>query len=175
MAGMRSPAQRAPRRGSVWGFTAVHFHVAHRCRICRYLGSRGCHAEPNRPAFVLIRGGFTLWHGACPVNQRSPMLKITLHDSAGEFRLTLEGRLSGPWVSELEQCWRTASSTTHGRKTVLDLGEVDFVDPAGESLLARMHAEGVELAAVTPLIRAIVRECCRAPACGTVGKVGSKP
>ena len=103
------------------------------------------------------------------------MLKITLHDSAGEFRLKLEGRLSGPWVNELEQCWKTASSTTHGRKTVLDLGEVDFVDPAGESLLARMHAEDVELAAVTPLIRAVVRECCRAPACGTVEKVGSKP
>ena len=82
------------------------------------------------------------------------MLKITLHDSARELRLKLEGRLSGLWVHELEQCWQTASSTTQGRKTVVDLGEVDFVDPAGESLLARMHAQGVELVAVTPLIRA---------------------
>ncbi len=103
------------------------------------------------------------------------MLKITLHDSALEFRLTLEGRLSGLWVQELEQCWKTASSTTHGRKTVLDLGEVDFVDPAGESLLARLHAQGVELVAVTPLIRAVLQEICRAPACGTVGKAGSTP
>jgi len=102
------------------------------------------------------------------------MLKITLHDSAREFRLKLEGRLCGLCVQELEQVWKTASSTTHGRKTVLDLGEVDFVDPAGETLLGRMHAEGVELAAVTPLIQAMVREICRAPACGTVGKVGSK-
>jgi anti-anti-sigma regulatory factor len=68
------------------------------------------------------------------------MLKITLHDRAGELRLKLEGRLSGPWVNELEQCWKTASSTTQGRKTVLDLGEVDFVDPAGESLLAHMSS-----------------------------------
>jgi anti-anti-sigma regulatory factor len=103
------------------------------------------------------------------------MLKITLHDSAREFRLKLEGRLSGPWVNELEQCWKTASSTTHDRKTVLDLGEVDFVDPQGESLLARMHAAGVELEAVTPLIRAVLREICRTPACGRVGKVGSTP
>ena len=78
------------------------------------------------------------------------MLKITLHDSARELQLKLEGRLSGLWVHELEQCWQTASSTTQGRKTVVDLGEVDFVDPAGESLLARMHAQGVELVAVTP-------------------------
>jgi anti-anti-sigma regulatory factor len=103
------------------------------------------------------------------------MLKITLHDSPGEFRLKLEGRLSGPWVNELEQVWKTASSTTHGRKTVLDLAEVDFVDPAGESLLARLHAEGVALVAVTPFIRAVVREICRAPACGTVGQAGLKP
>jgi len=103
------------------------------------------------------------------------MLKITLHDSAREFRLKLEGRLSGPWVPELEQCWKTASSTTHGRKTVVDLGEVDFVDLAGQSLLAHMHAEGVQLLAVTPLICSVLQEICRVPACGTVGKVGSTP
>jgi anti-anti-sigma regulatory factor len=105
----------------------------------------------------------------------SPMLKITLHDSAAEFRLKLEGRLSGPWVQELEQCWKTASSTTQDRKTVLDLGEVDFVDPAGESLLARMNADGVALVAVTPLIRSLVEQICRVSPCGRVGKVGSTP
>ena len=110
-----------------------------------------------------------------PYNKWLPMLKITLHDSALEFRMTLEGRLSGLWVQELEQCWKTASSTTRDRKTVLDLGEVDFVDPAGEALLARMHAQGVELVAVTPLIRAMLQEICHAPACGTVGKAGSTP
>jgi anti-anti-sigma regulatory factor len=103
------------------------------------------------------------------------MLKITLHDSARELRLKLEGRLSGLWVNELEQCWKTASSTTHGRKTILDLGEVDFVDPAGESLLAQMHGQGVELVAVTPLIRAVLQEICHPPPCGRVEKVGSTP
>src|ERR1035437_7743762 len=113
-------------------------------------------------------------HRAMDMN-RLPMLKITLHDSAREFRLKLEGRLSGPWVHELEQCWMTASSTTHGRNTVLDLGEVDFVDPAGESLLARLHAARVHLVALTPLFGSILQEICRAPACGTVGKAGSTP
>src|SRR6185436_4318344 len=75
------------------------------------------------------------------------MLKITLHDSVAELRIRLEGRLSGPWVGELRQCWRTASSTTEGRITVLDLGEVDFVCPDGQQLVAEMHAEGVRLMA----------------------------
>ncbi len=104
------------------------------------------------------------------------MLKITLHDSAGEFRLKLEGKLSGLWVQELQQCWQTASSTTQGRKTVVDLGEVDFVDPQGQTLLCDMHAQGVEMEAVTPLICSVLKEVCAASPCGTVErKAGSTP
>ena len=87
------------------------------------------------------------------------MLKITIHDSAGEFRLRLEGKLSGPWVTELRQCWETASSTTRGRRTVVDLREVDYVDEPGEALLADMHRRDVELLAITPLMRSVVEEC----------------
>jgi hypothetical protein len=96
------------------------------------------------------------------------MLKITLHDSARELRFRLEGRLSGPWVDELRQCWRTAASTTLDRKTVLDLGETDFVDPEGQKLLAEMHQEGVRFLAATPLMRAVVDEISRVPQCATV-------
>jgi anti-anti-sigma regulatory factor len=102
------------------------------------------------------------------------MLKITLHDSAAELRFNLEGRLTGAWVKELRQCWQTASSTTHGRKTVLDLREVDFVDADGGSLLAEMHGAGVQIQALTPLIQAVVEEVCQGRQCGTVeGKPGS--
>ena len=104
------------------------------------------------------------------------MLKITLHDSAQEFRITLEGRLSGPWVAELEQCWQTASSTTAGRKTILDLGEVDFVCQDAEPLLSRMHAQGVEFVAATPVICAVLHDICEPAPCATVKKTaGSVP
>jgi hypothetical protein len=94
------------------------------------------------------------------VRKELRMLKITLHDSASELRFKLEGRLSGPWVGELRQCWQTAQSTTQDRRTVLDLGELDFVDPEGQTLLEDMHRQGVKLAAMTPFIRAIVEEIC---------------
>lgn len=96
------------------------------------------------------------------------MLKITLHDSASELRFKLEGKLSGPWVAELRQCWLTAQSTTHDRKTVLDLAELDFVDPQGQSLLEEMHRQGVTLTAMSPFIRAIVDDFCRSRRCDTV-------
>ncbi len=104
------------------------------------------------------------------------MLKITLHDSALEFRITLEGRLTGPWVAELEQCWQTASSTTAGRRTILDLGEVDFICPDAEAVLCRMHAQGVEFLAETPIIRSLLHDICEPAPCGTVEKkAGSAP
>jgi anti-anti-sigma regulatory factor len=96
------------------------------------------------------------------------MLKITLHDSADEFRLKLEGRLSGAWVKELELCWRTASSTTAGRRTVVDLADVDFVDDAGEEVLCQMHSEGVELLGETPLICAMLEQVCQRERYGSV-------
>jgi len=87
------------------------------------------------------------------------MLKITLHDTAGEFRLRLEGKLAGLWVGELGQCWQTAASTTVGRKTVVDLREVDFVDEEGQALLCRMSRAGVKFQTATPLIKDIVTRC----------------
>jgi anti-anti-sigma regulatory factor len=103
------------------------------------------------------------------------MLKITLHDSAGEFRLNLEGRLAGPWVRELELCWRTASSTTGGRRTVVDLADVDFVDSDGEVILTQMHAAGVELLGETPLICAMLEQVCRTGRCDRVGSRVASP
>jgi len=96
------------------------------------------------------------------------MLKITIHDNAEELRLKLEGRLSGLWVEELRQCWCTARSTTAGRRTVLELDDVDFVCPEGESLLNEMHQEGVRLVAVTPVPSAIIEGIRHCSGCGTV-------
>jgi hypothetical protein len=101
------------------------------------------------------------------------MLKITLLDSPRELRFRLEGKLSGPWVTELRQCWYTASSTTAGRATVADLREIDFVDPDGRELLSEMHRAGVRLQAETPLIRNLVDEICHS-GYGTVEEAPQK-
>jgi hypothetical protein len=96
------------------------------------------------------------------------MLKITIHDSSDELRIRLEGRLCGPWVPELRQCWQTAVSITEGRRTVLDLREVDFVDPEGQLLMADMCHRGVHLLAATPLIQSLIEEIPITPGYGTV-------
>ncbi|MGA1997579.1 MAG: hypothetical protein ABSH45_17540, partial [Bryobacteraceae bacterium] len=86
----------------------------------------------------------------------SGMLKITLHDYQASMLFVLEGRLCGPWVGELRQCWQTAASTLHSRTATVDLKEVDFVDSEGQALLAEMQKAGVRLRAGSPLIRALL-------------------
>ena len=91
------------------------------------------------------------------------MLRITIHDSSQALTLKLEGKLTGAWVRELEQCWITGKSTLGSRAAVVELADVSFVDADGKQLLARMHAEGVRLHAHGPLTRAIVEEVSRIP------------
>ncbi len=81
------------------------------------------------------------------------MLRITLHDSSTGFRLRLEGRLAGPWVREVELCWQTAQPVIRNRALIVDLRDVDFVDAAGEELLAVIAAEA--LAAERPGAKAL--------------------
>ena len=75
------------------------------------------------------------------------MLRITVHEASQQITFKLEGSLTGSWVMELEDCWRTASSNPTDRLLRLDLTEVDSVDSAGTYLLALLHNRGVQLIA----------------------------
>lgn len=84
------------------------------------------------------------------------MLRITV-DSAGQTTtFELEGKLAGPWVSELEQCWRSTIASSAGAAIVVHLRAVSFIDAAGKELLAAMHRQGAELVATGCMTRAIV-------------------
>jgi hypothetical protein len=86
------------------------------------------------------------------------MLRITAHDEPRVLSLRLEGRLEGPWVGELEKCWRgmVASALTPALR--VDLTGVTFVDAAGKAQLTAMHRQGAEFIADDCLTKAIVSE-----------------
>jgi anti-anti-sigma regulatory factor len=75
------------------------------------------------------------------------MLKITIHDTAGQRRLALEGRLTGAWAYELEQCWHAARTSAPHRQLAVDLTSVTFIDQAGRYLLQLMYRNGVRIVA----------------------------
>ena len=93
------------------------------------------------------------------INERSMynMLKITRHISTGSRHLTLEGRLIGPWVYELEQAWNGIKQS-EGGTIVVDLTGITFIEDNGKQLLSRMWREGAELIATGCCNRPIVEQ-----------------
>jgi len=89
------------------------------------------------------------------------MLRITIQESAQASTFKLEGKLTGPWVRELETAWSKLVEAAPGQSLIVDLAEVTFIDCAGKDLLARMHRAGARLLARSPMIRCIVDEIAR--------------
>jgi hypothetical protein len=90
------------------------------------------------------------------------MLKITEQRSPEEnsVSLTLEGRLSGPWVEELDACCQRLS-LSHGCCVMIDLTGVTFINADGKALLASLWRQGAELRASGCLTKCIVEEITR--------------
>jgi ABC-type transporter Mla MlaB component len=86
------------------------------------------------------------------------MLKITVHDHPQVLTFQLEGKLAGPWLRELEECWKRA--VVRQRKPILrvDLTGVTFIDDAGKACLAVMHRQGAEFVAADCMTKGIVAE-----------------
>lgn len=89
------------------------------------------------------------------------MLRISVHDDPAALTFQLEGRLAGPWVQVLEECWQ---SSPRGVKSLrLDLTGVTYIDAAGKACLRGMHREGAELLAADCLTKGLVAEIIAIP------------
>lgn len=86
------------------------------------------------------------------------MLRITANDNPRALTLQLEGRLEGPWVRELEQCWRNTLDSPSRPSVCVDLTGVTFIDAAGKARLAEMHEQGAEFIAGDCVTKAVVAE-----------------
>jgi anti-anti-sigma regulatory factor len=75
------------------------------------------------------------------------MLKITNTGTATEDKWVLYGQLSGPWVAELKSNWEKTRLESDGRRCVVDLTDVTFIDDRGESVLRAMRSQGAEFVA----------------------------
>jgi ABC-type transporter Mla MlaB component len=89
------------------------------------------------------------------------MLRITVHDNPQALTFQLEGRLAGPWVRELEECWKCTLAQQSKPIVRVDLAGVTFVDNAGKACLAAMHRQGAEFVATDCLTKEIVAEICQ--------------
>ena len=86
------------------------------------------------------------------------MLRITIDKNQRCTTLRVEGRLTGPWVEELERSWRTLVSGPANGHLCVDLSDVTFVGEEGKRLLETMYADGAKLKASGCANRRMIEE-----------------
>ena len=86
------------------------------------------------------------------------MLRISTSRGPGELKVTLEGRLAGPWVDELARAWTSLTATEDPRSLRVDLDAVTFIDSGGKRLLRSMDEAGATLVGSGCMTRAILDE-----------------
>src|SRR5271170_178125 len=91
-------------------------------------------------------------------SKKGVMLRISTVIKRAKTILTIEGRIAGPSVGTVEQCWRELYCASPKQKFVVNLCGVSFIDNAGKVLLREMHRLGVEFHAEGCLNQAIVSE-----------------
>lgn len=104
------------------------------------------------------------------------MLRISVMNGAHTTRFKVEGKLAHEWVFEAEKAWAALSAlhegamngvdvhgrhTGKGKRVVVDLLDVSFVDGDGRKLLAEMHHAGAQLLGSGPMISALIEEIQR--------------
>jgi ABC-type transporter Mla MlaB component len=86
------------------------------------------------------------------------MFRITTLTAENELVMKLEGSLTGPWVRELDSCWRRVASEREDRRVRVDLTGLCQVDAAGRELMAVMHRAGAQFLTKGCVMPEIVRE-----------------
>ncbi len=82
------------------------------------------------------------------------VLRISMNDQKPMATLTVEGKLVGPWATELGKTWHKLCAPLGHRQLRLDLRGVTFVDASGTRILKEIvKATGAEIFADSPLTK----------------------
>jgi hypothetical protein len=80
------------------------------------------------------------------------MMKISIEDNATVAALKIEGKVVGPWATELGERWRDLVASSKRTLVQLDIRGVTFVDQQGTRILQDIVREtGAKVLADSPL------------------------
>ena len=87
------------------------------------------------------------------------MLRITIDNEANPVRMKLEGRITGPWVAELNRTWQSLGASLGNKKLRVDLCGVSYIDHEGRGILADMYRQAqAQFETDTPLTEYFAEE-----------------
>ena len=55
--------------------------------------------------------------------------------------MRLEGRVAGPWASELDRVWVESAPRLTTKKVIIDIHNVTYADAAGKNVLRTIYAQ----------------------------------
>lgn len=86
-------------------------------------------------------------------------LRITLQEQPESVEMRLEGRVAGPWASELDRVWVETAPQLASRKLTIDLNNVTYADAAGKRVLRGIYVQtNATLLATTPWTQFLAEE-----------------
>lgn len=92
-------------------------------------------------------------------------LKITIQNSEKEIEITLEGRVAGPWVAELNRVWVETAPQLGNRTLSIDLRNVTYADAPGKQLLREIYSQThARLVASSPWAQYLAEEITQSQA-----------
>lgn len=68
-------------------------------------------------------------------------LRITFQDTDEAIEMRLEGRVAGPWATELDRIWVETASRAAQKRLIIDLHNVTYADAAGKQVLKAIYAQ----------------------------------
>jgi anti-anti-sigma regulatory factor len=84
------------------------------------------------------------------------VIRITVEETSEIVCLVVEGKLSGPWVPELEMTAQNMTAAAHPKALEIDLSGLAGMDASGRSLLTRLRARGAHLRNLDPLSESLL-------------------
>ena len=92
-------------------------------------------------------------------------LRITTHQDEHDVRITLEGRIAGPWADELSRTWNEIRPVLGQRKLSLDLRNTTYADGPSILVLHSIYTQTVaELITSSPWTKYLADEITRSRA-----------
>ena len=86
-----------------------------------------------------------VWHGSCLIEGKADeglnTLRITFQDTAEAIEMRLEGRVAGPWATELDRVWLETAPRLASKKLIIDLHNVTYADATGKQVLSTIFAQ----------------------------------
>jgi hypothetical protein len=89
------------------------------------------------------------------------MLKISILDTPSKRQLLIEGKLVGPWATELARVWRQATADLNGRALIIDVKGLTTITEDGENVILELMKEGASFRSSGVFTKQILKQMAR--------------